>query len=188
MRTPAILLAIPLATGCALGLTLGERAPESLAVCAAAAALVALIGAVGALTSDDDGLSLHLLPGGGRRLSSACRRERRAPHAHTSHLSTDGSRMPGRRAAPCSCRVCCARTRRSAPPACPSPSTCAHIEPCMSVRSGESRVCQTRGRCPAVRGWRPGAAADGAVAGRAYRARARDPARANRLPRSWRAR
>ena len=79
------------------------------------------------------------------RSSSACRRARRAPYAHIGHLSTDGSRTPGRRAARCSCRVCCARTRRSAPPACPSPSTCAPSSPVSLCRSGESRVCATRG-------------------------------------------
>ena len=57
MRTPAVLLAIPLAIGCALGLAIGDRAPESLGVSAAAAAFLALIGALGALTSDDDALA-----------------------------------------------------------------------------------------------------------------------------------
>ena len=53
MRAPAVLLAIPLIVGCALGLAFGEHAPASFAACAAAAALLALLGSVGALGSGD---------------------------------------------------------------------------------------------------------------------------------------
>jgi competence protein ComEC len=54
VRTPAVLLAIPLTIGSATGLLVGERANESLALWAAAAAVLALISAVGALAADDD--------------------------------------------------------------------------------------------------------------------------------------
>ena len=65
MRAPAILLAIPLTVGCALGLLIctstgaaahaGGQSAEVFAACAAAAALLALIGCVGALAADPDG-------------------------------------------------------------------------------------------------------------------------------------
>jgi competence protein ComEC len=54
MRAPAVLLAIPLAVGCAAGLTIGERAPDVFRICAAASALLALLGAIGALASGTD--------------------------------------------------------------------------------------------------------------------------------------
>ena len=54
MRAPAVLLAIPLTVGCALGLTIGERAPALFTICAAAAAVLALLGAVSILASEND--------------------------------------------------------------------------------------------------------------------------------------
>ncbi len=65
MRAPAILLAIPLTVGCALGLLIctstgvaahvGAQSADVFAACAAAAALLALIGCVGALAADPEG-------------------------------------------------------------------------------------------------------------------------------------
>jgi competence protein ComEC len=54
MRAPAVLLAIPLIVGCAVGLGCGERAPASLAACAAAASLLALLASVAALGAGSD--------------------------------------------------------------------------------------------------------------------------------------
>ena len=65
MRAPAILLAIPLTVGCALGLLIctstgaaahvGGQSADVFAACAAAAALLALIGCVGALAAASRG-------------------------------------------------------------------------------------------------------------------------------------
>ena len=54
MRAPAVLLAIPLTIGCALGLTIGERAPALFTICSAAAAVLALLSAVSILASEHD--------------------------------------------------------------------------------------------------------------------------------------
>ena len=65
MRAPAILLAIPLTVGCALGLAdlhehrrgcaWGAQSADVFAACAAAAAVLALIGCVGALAAENEG-------------------------------------------------------------------------------------------------------------------------------------
>ena len=101
MRAPAILLAIPLTIGCALGLLIctssggaahvGDQPADVFAACAAAAALLALIGCIGALAADPEGALESTVCARSGASSSACRRASMRLSVPIGRRSTSGS-------------------------------------------------------------------------------------------------